>query len=156
MLYLKPSLKNLSQRARLEYIREFRCMSKDEVADYFGFGGESKTRSISRYENNSRVPHNGKLEEFAKLYNVDINAIKEFDYDNPIDTIYMFMWLEEQFPHYELSIDADKCRWTAYNMNVQKGIRRWKEMRARRDNKEISDEEYIEWKLHFEIENEIK
>jgi hypothetical protein len=29
-------------------------------------------------------------------------------------------------------------------------------MRARRDNKEISDEEYIEWKLHFEIENEIK
>ena len=68
----------------------------------------------------------------------------------------MFMWLEEQFPNYELSIDDDKCRWTAYNMNVQNGIRRWKEMRARRDNKEISDEEYIEWKLHFEIENEIK
>ena len=42
-------------------------MSKDEVADYFGFGGECKTRSISRYENNSRVPHNGKLEEIAKL-----------------------------------------------------------------------------------------
>ena len=31
MLYLKPSLKNLSQGARLEYIREFRHMSKDEV-----------------------------------------------------------------------------------------------------------------------------
>lgn len=153
MMYLKQYLKNLSQGARFEYVREFRHMSKDEVTDYFGFGGESKTKSISRYENNSRVPHNGKLEEFAKLYNVNINAIKEFDYDNPIDTVYMFMWLEEQFPNYELSIDDDKCRWTVYNTNVQKGIRIWKEMRARRDNKEISDEEYIEWKLHFEITN---
>lgn len=156
MMFLKPFLKNLSQGARLEYVREFRNMSKDEVADYFGFGGESKTRSISRYENNSRVPHNGKLEEFAKLYNVNINAIKEFDYDNPIDTIYMFIWLEEQFPHYELSIDDDKCRWTAYNTNVRKGIRIWKEMRAKKDRKEITDEEYIEWKLHFELTNPIK
>ena len=72
-----------------DYVREFRHMSKDEVAVHFGFGGECKTRSISRYENNSRTPHSEKLEEFAKLYNVNINAIKEFDYDNPIDTIYM-------------------------------------------------------------------
>ena len=156
MMFLKPFLKNLSQGARLEYVREFRHMSKDEVADYFGFGGESKTRSISRYENNSRVPHNGKLEEFAKLYNVNINAIKEFDYDNPIDTIYMFMWLEEQFPRYELIIDYDKYRWTEYNTNVQKGIQRWKEMRMKKENKEITDEEYIEWKLHFEMTNLIK
>lgn len=26
-------------------------------------------------------------------------------------------------------------------------------MNARRDNKEITDEEYIEWKLHFEMTN---
>lgn len=91
-------------------------MSKDEVADYFGFRGEDKTRSISGYENNSRTPHNGKLEEFAKLYNVNINAIKEFDYDNPIDTIYMFMWLEEQIPHYELIIDYDKYRIDGQNI----------------------------------------
>ena len=131
-------------------------MSKDEVADYFGFGGEDKSRSISRYENNSRTPHSGKLEEFAKLYNVNINAIKEFDYDNPIDTIYMFMWLEEQFPYYELTINDEKCRGTAYNVNVQRGIRVWKEMRAKRERKEISNEDFIEWKLHFEIKNEIK
>ena len=90
------------------------------------------------------------------ILDLEVNAKLEFDYGNPIDTIYMFMWLEEQFPHYELSIDDDKCRWTAYNMNVQKGIRKWKEMRARRNNNEISDEDYIEWKLHFEIGNEIK
>jgi len=37
MYYIKPTLKNLSQGARLEYIRKFRHMSLDDVAEYFGY-----------------------------------------------------------------------------------------------------------------------
>ena len=44
--YLKPTLKNLSQGARLEYVRKLRYMSKDDVADYFDLGGERKERTI--------------------------------------------------------------------------------------------------------------
>ena len=62
----KPTLKNLSQGARLEYVRKLRYMSKDDVADYFELGGERKERTISRYENNSRVPSNERLKELAK------------------------------------------------------------------------------------------
>ena len=87
----KPKLKNLSQGARLEYVRKLRYMSKDDVADYFDLGGERKERTISRYENNSRVPSNERLKELAKLYNVSINAIKEYKYEEPLDTIYMLM-----------------------------------------------------------------
>ena len=47
MLYLKPSLKNLSQGARLEYVREFRHMSKDEVAV-----------GINLYEKHTSKPYN--------------------------------------------------------------------------------------------------
>ena len=61
--YFKPTLKNLSQGARLEYVRKLRYMSKDDVADYFELGGERKERTISRYENNSRVPSNERLKE---------------------------------------------------------------------------------------------
>ena len=93
--YFKPTLKNLSQGARLEYVRKLRYMSKDDVADYFDLGGERKERTISKYENNSRVPSNERLKELAKLYNVSVDAIKEYKYDDPIDTIYMLMWLEE-------------------------------------------------------------
>ena len=60
--------------------------------------------------------------ELAKLYNVSINAIKEYKYEDPIDTIYMLMWLEEQFPYYELNLDYDCIKGTAYNMNIQKGL----------------------------------
>ena len=44
--YFKPTLKNLSQGARLEYVRKLRYMSKDDVADYFDLGGERKERTI--------------------------------------------------------------------------------------------------------------
>ena len=62
--YFKPTLKNISQRARLEYVRKLRYMSKDDVDDYFNLGGKRKERTISRYENNSRVPSNERLKEF--------------------------------------------------------------------------------------------
>lgn len=35
MFYIKPNLKNMSQGARLEYIREVRHMTKEDVAAYF-------------------------------------------------------------------------------------------------------------------------
>ena len=66
MYYVKPTLKNLSQGARLEYVRKLRYMSKDDVADYFELGGERKERTISRYENNSRVPSNERLKELKE------------------------------------------------------------------------------------------
>ena len=156
MYYVKPTLKNLSQGARLEYVRKLRYMSKNDVADYFDLGGERKERTISRYENNSRVPSNERLKELAKLYNVSINAIKEYKYEDPIDTIYMLMWLEEQFPYYELILDYDCIKGTKYNMNIQKGLDEWMEMREQRENGEITTDEYIEWKLNYEITDKIK
>lgn len=151
--YFKPTLKNLSQGARLEYVRKLRYIFKDDVADYFDLGGERKERTISRYEKNSRVPSNERLKELAKLYNVSINAIKEYKFDDPIDTIYMLMCLEEQFPYYELNLDYDCIKGTVYNKNVQKGLIEWLEMRAKRKNDEITTDEYIDWKLNYEILN---
>ena len=112
-------------------------MSKDDVADYFDLGGERKERTISKYENNSRVPSNERLKELAKLYNVSVDAIKEYKYDDPIDTIYMLMWLEEQFPYYELNLDYDCIKVTEYNMTIKKGLSEWMKMRDKRENLEI-------------------
>ena len=103
--YSKPTPKNLFQGARFEYVRKPRYMFKYDVANYFDLGGVRKERTISKYENNSRVPSNERLKELAKLYNVSIDAIKEYKYGDPIDTIYMLMWLEEQIPYYELNLD---------------------------------------------------
>ncbi len=41
---------------------------------------------------------------------------------------------------------------TFYNENIIRGFEAWEEMRERRINGEISDSEYIEWKLNFDLE----
>ena len=82
---------------------------------------------------------------------MSIDAIKEYKFNDPIDTIYMLMWLEEQFPYYELILDYDCIKVTKYNMNIQKGLDEWMKMREKRENDEIKTDEYIEWKLNYII-----
>ena len=52
MFYIKPNLKNMSQGARLEYIREFRHMTKEDVAAYYGFGGKEPNKCFDSMMNN--------------------------------------------------------------------------------------------------------
>lgn len=156
MYYIKPTLKNLSQGARLEYIRRLRHMSEDDVAEYFGFGGKEPHKTFNSYETNYRGPSKGRLKEIAELYEVSVNAIKKYDFNNPIDVIYFHMWLEEEFPYYEICFNYDSYEKTEYNGIVQNAINEWQQMREKRQNLEISDEEYLEWKLNLEIENLLK
>ena len=152
MFYIKPNLKNMSQGARLEYIREVRHMTKEDVAAYFGFGGREPNKTIREYENNTTSPSQSRLEELAELFEVSVDAIKKYDFTNPIDEIYYQMWLEEEFPYYQLNFDTESYEQTKYNEIVQAAINEWKEMRDKRETYEISDEEYLEWKLNFKID----
>lgn len=96
-------------------------------------------------------PSKGRLKEIADLYEVSVNAIKRYDFNNPIDVIYFHMWLEEEFPYYEINFDCDSYEQTEYNEIVQKAMSEWNKMRNKRENLEISDEEYLEWKLNFKF-----
>lgn len=153
MYYRKPTLKNLSQGARLEYVRRLRHMNEDDVAEYFQFGGMYPRKTFKSYETNYREPSKERLKDIAELYEVSINAIKKYDFSNPIDVIYNLMWLEEEFPYYEINFDTTSYERTEYNVIVQNAINEWEEMRDKRENYEISDEEYLDWKLNFEIIN---
>ena len=100
--YVKPTLKNLSQGARQEYVRKYRHMSANDVAEYFCFGGKDPHKTFNSYETNYRKPSKERLKEIAELYEVSANAIKRYDFNNPIDVIYFYMWLEEEFTYYEI------------------------------------------------------
>lgn len=132
MFYIKPNLKNMAQGARLEYIKEVRHMTKEDVAAYFGFGGKEPNKTIREYENNTTSPSPSRLEELAKLYEVSVDAIRKYDFTNPIDEIYYQMWYED--------------------INVYNGIQEWKKMIERRENYEMSDEEYLDRKLNYKID----
>ena len=144
MYFRKPTLKKLSQGARLEYVRRLRHMDADDVAEYFGFGGDDPHQTFRYYENNDRGPSKERLMDIADLYEVSVNAIKRYDFNNPNDVVYFHMWLEEEFLYFEISFDSDCFERTEYDDIVQKAMNEWKEMRCKRKNLEISDEEYLE------------
>lgn len=64
MYYVKPTLKNLSQESRVEFIRRLIYMSADNVVEYFDFGGKEPFNSN---ETNYRGPSKGRLKEIAEL-----------------------------------------------------------------------------------------
>ena len=109
--------------------------------------------AIREWEENTKSLDAINLPRLAKVYEVSLNAIKIYDFINPIDEIYYQMWLEEQYPYYQFKIEPNKFASSAYNFNVQNGINEWLKMREKRENYEITDQEYIEWKLNFEIDD---
>lgn len=131
-------------------------MTKEDVAAYFEFGGREPNKTIREYENNTTSPSQSRLEKLAELFEVSVDAIRKYDFTNPIDEIYYQMWLEEEFPYYQFNIEMDSFSGKPYNMNVYNEIQEWKKMRERREDYDISDDEYLEWKLNFELDNPLK
>ena len=101
MFYKKELLENMSQGARLKFIRFIENLELDDVAKYMGY---SSNKSIREWENNSKSPDATNLKRLAEIYGVSIDAIKKYDFIDPIDEIYYQMWYEEQYPYYQFQL----------------------------------------------------
>ena len=147
MFYKKELLENMPQGARLKFIRENKGIKLNDIAEYLGY---SSNKSIREWENNTKSPDATNLKRLAETYGVSIDAIKKYDFIDPIDEIYYQMWYEEQYPYYKFQL-PDRFAGSSYNFNVQKGINEWLKMKEKRENYEITDQEYIEWKLNYNL-----
>jgi len=151
LVYTKPKLKDLSQGSRIAFVRQFRMFTQDDVSDKLGLTGECKRRTMTRYETGERSPKIERLKEIAEILNVSINSIKFYDYKDPLDIIYTLMWLEELLPNYIVDL------YNVPNVNednillLKRCITEWNYMKLKRTKREISYEDYIEWKLNYSI-----
>ena len=151
--FFRPVLRDLTKGARLEYIRKFRYLDEKNVAEYFGLGGKDPARTIRNYEHNDVQPSDARLEELADLYEVSIDAIRDYDLSNPIDLIYVEMWMEELIPYYDVDIDNLSNNLNEYAKDLVKGLNEWKVMKEKRENLEISIQDYIDWKLNYRFDD---
>ena len=151
LVYTKPKLKDLSQGSRIAFVRQFRMFTQDDVSDKLGLTGECKRRTMTRYETGERNPKFERLKEIAEILNVNINSIKFYDYKDPLDIIYTLMWLEELLPNYNVDL------YNVPNINedniilLKRCITEWNYMKLKRAKREISYQDYIEWKLNYSI-----
>lgn len=153
ILYQKPELIDLSQGSRIAFARQFRFMTQDKISDLLGITGECKRRTMTRYEKGERNPKDDRTKEIAKILNINYNAIKKYDYKETIDLFYTLMWLEELIPKYQIDI-SKLSNINDKNITMFKNfINEWNVMRDKRNKKEISYHEYIEWKLTYEVKS---
>ena len=151
LYYFKPELEDLSQGSRIAFIRQFRFMTQDNVSDKLGLTGECKRRTMTRYEKGDRNPKDNRTLELAKIFNVSFDSIKKYDYKNPIDLFYTLMWLEEYIPNYQIDLSKVPNIREEHIADFKDFIKEWESMRDKRKKREISYEEYIEWKLTYEV-----
>ena len=151
--YTKPELVDISQSSRIAFARQFRFMTQDDVSDKLGLTGECKRRTMTRYEKGNRNPKDDRTSEIAKILDININAIKKYDYKEPIDLLYTLMWLEELIPKYQIDISKVPNINDENIVMFKQFINEWNVMREKRNKREITYEEYIEWKLTYEVKS---
>ena len=152
--YLKPILNDLSLGSRLSFVRQFRELTQDDVAEYLGLEGENKRRTITRYETNERIPSIERLKDLKRLFNVNINSIKPYNFKSHEDNVYILLWMEELYPDSFKFFEIFEHHNTNENLIMMRFSDKWKEMREKRRNREITWDEYIEWKLNYQIKEE--
>ena len=143
----------MSQESRIAFARQFRLMSQDNVSDKLGLKGECKRRTMTRYEKGDRNPKADRTKEIANILNVSYNSIKKYDFNNLIDVFYILMWLEELIPKYQLDLSKVPNINDKNILLMKSFLDDWDNMRNKRNNKEISYHDYIEWKLTYEVKN---
>ena len=143
IIYSMPILDDLSQGSRIAYIRQFRNLSQDDVSDSLGLTGESKRRTMTRYEKGERTPKEERLKELSRILLTNINMIKAYDFKSESDLAYLLLWLEIKYPNLRIDIDTK-------NEIFNKFLEVWNEMRLKYQAGKIKLENYIEWKITYE------
>lgn len=77
LLYTKPKIKNMSQGARIAFVRQFRLMTQDNVSDKLELTGECKRRTMTRYEKGNRNLKEERVREIAKPLHSRLVKYKE-------------------------------------------------------------------------------
>ena len=150
-VYLKPELNNLSQGSRIAFVREFRYMTQDNVSDKLGLTGECKRRSMARYERGDRIPKKERLQEIANILNVNVRCLKEYDFRNEEDMIYILLWMEELYPRMNIDLGLSESLPKESDIKLKRFFEEWNAMKEKRVDLELSYDDYVEWKLQYDF-----
>ena len=150
-VYLKPELNDLSQGSRIAFVREFRYMTQENVSDKLGLTGECKRRSMARYERGDRVPKEERLQEIANILNVNVKCLKEYDFKNEEDMIYILLWMEELYPRMNIDLGLSEAIPKESDIKLKRFFEEWNAMKEKRVNLELSYDDYVEWKLQYDF-----
>lgn len=159
---------------RIRFIRIFRGMTQKELGIALGFDPGSADIRVSQYESNNRKTiKEPMLRQMAEILNVNYNALKTYEFDNPLDVMESFFWFEEEFPlkialfefqtdndiekpsmKIPVGTDGDAIESPIAVMfalpEYRKCFKEWQQKKREYHNGVITKEDYVEWKLQWD------
>jgi len=144
LVYLKHALDDLSQGQRISFARQIRLLTQDDLSDKLGITGDNKRRTITKYEKGEINQKEDRTRIIADILKINYNAIKFYDYKNPIDIVYTLMWLEELISSIKIELPEMKQYKEKDLLIIQKEIHEWNLMKSKRQQREITYKDYIE------------
>lgn len=80
---------------------------------------------MTRYERGDRNPGEKRLKELSYILQVSINSLKQYNFENIIDLIYLILWLEELYPNIEITIPDSLVFMDKNKIVLNKFLKEW-------------------------------
>ena len=83
---------------------------------------------MTRYEKGDRNPKEDRTKEIAKILEINYHSIKQYDFKDPTDIFYLFMWMEELYPNFGFKMNLQG------EDRINKAFIIWNDMKIKRNN----------------------
>lgn len=147
-----PNLRSLSCGSRIAYARQFRGMTQEQLGIALGLRGEKIRNRICRYERDGRIPKGDRLNEIAEILQISEGMLRNYEFCDPTDIVYEMFWLEELLPGFKFSFEKQANTLVDTSKTLASVYDEWQKQQEKLKDKLISQREYIDWKLTYQVE----
>ena len=135
---------------RIRFVRLFRGMKQEELAEKIGLGGGENGRTrISQYENGKRTPKEDLLEKISEALEIDSLYLSSKEKTATLDLVFiLFDWEEDGLPIDIIKSDG-KLLLDLNNEIFSELLTQWANKKADLKDGKISKDEYIDWKINY-------
>lgn len=130
---------------KLKQIRLFRKLTQKELAIMSGL----TDAAIRNYELGNRSPNKEQLRKIADALNCDISALIDHEPNSIFEIMHIIFDYEKEMKFRPLAGNGEPTALLSHSPHFDDFLIEWDEMRKKHYNREISDEEFEDWKLSF-------
>ena len=122
-------------------------MTQEELGEKIEMSPGRRRNRICRYDRGTRNPKDDRVEKMAEVLEINVAMIKSYDFKNPMDIVYILLWLEDVSPDYILKSSGAKSFVNNTSTCIKKALKEWQSVKNKLKKVEISETEYTEWKF---------
>lgn len=140
--------------ARIRKIRMFRNITQKELGCRLGYGENSADVRIAQYESGQRTPKQETLIRIAEILEVDVRNFLSPGIATMDELMETLFWMDEEnrgLFHLFLLNDSESetVGITMRDKKTMSYLQEWMGKKQKLGDGRITEEEYLEWKLHW-------